>query len=197
MAGLLDQYRLSGNAQALDVLTGMAGWVEARMAPLDATQVRNVLRVEWGGMNEVLAALHLTTGDATALRTRAASTRRTSSGRWPTDATNSTGTTRTRDRQDRGRRPAVRRHGRGALPVDRRALLGHRCPRPLVRHRRQLQPGVLRAARRDRQPALEDTCENRNTYNMLKLGRRLFLHDPDRAAYMDHHEWALLQPTAR
>lgn len=34
MAGLLDQYRLSGNQEALDVLLGMAAWVDARTAPL-------------------------------------------------------------------------------------------------------------------------------------------------------------------
>lgn len=38
----------------------------------------------------------------------------------------------------------------------------------------------------------EDTCENCNSYNMLKLGLQLFLHDPGTAAYMDHYEWTLL-----
>ncbi|MGW0871040.1 beta-L-arabinofuranosidase domain-containing protein [Streptomyces sp. NPDC002740] len=34
MAGLLDQYRLSGNREALEVLREMAAWAEARTAPL-------------------------------------------------------------------------------------------------------------------------------------------------------------------
>jgi hypothetical protein len=35
------------------------------------------------------------------------------------------------------------------------------------------------------------TCENCNSYNMLKLGRQLFLHQPSRADRMDHYEWTL------
>ncbi|MYS69790.1 hypothetical protein GTY88_04990, partial [Streptomyces sp. SID5926] len=37
----------------------------------------------------------------------------------------------------------------------------------------------------------EVTCENCNSYNMLKLGRDLFRHDPERTEYLDHYEWTL------
>src|SRR5688500_15632606 len=37
-----------------------------------------------------------------------------------------------------------------------------------------------------------DTCEQCNTYNMLKLTRELWLIDPNRAAYFDYFERALL-----
>jgi DUF1680 family protein len=37
-----------------------------------------------------------------------------------------------------------------------------------------------------------DTCEQCNTYNMLKLTRELWLTDPDNAAYFDFYERALL-----
>ena len=37
-----------------------------------------------------------------------------------------------------------------------------------------------------------DTCEHCNTYNMLKLTRELWLLDPNRAAYFDYYERALL-----
>ena len=38
----------------------------------------------------------------------------------------------------------------------------------------------------------ENTCENCNTYNMLKLTRRLQRLDPSRVDYLDYYEWALL-----
>lgn len=69
MAGLLDSYELGGDQQALAVLLDMAAWVDARTAPLSAERMQSVLKVEFGGMNDVLARLHLLTGDAAHLRT--------------------------------------------------------------------------------------------------------------------------------
>ncbi|MCQ4211805.1 beta-L-arabinofuranosidase domain-containing protein [Streptomyces longispororuber] len=192
MAGLLDQYRLSGNAQALDVLTGMAGWVEARMAPLDATQVRNVLRVEWGGMNEVLAALHLATGDATALRTARrfdqedlfgplADGRDELEGHHAnTEIAKIVGAARLYDATGEERYRSIAAHFWDIVVHDHSYVIGGNSNQEFFG-----PPGEIVSR------LSEDTCENCNTYNMLKLGRRLFLHDPDRAAYMDHHEWAL------
>jgi uncharacterized protein len=54
MAGLLDTYRLSGDRQALATLSGMAGWTERWVQPLDEVQMARVLEREYGGMNEVL-----------------------------------------------------------------------------------------------------------------------------------------------
>jgi len=54
MAGLFDTYRLSGDRQALATLTGMAGWTERWVQPLDEVQMARVLEREYGGMNEVL-----------------------------------------------------------------------------------------------------------------------------------------------
>lgn len=69
MAGLLDQYRLSGNRQALTVLLEMAAWADARTAPLSRERMQSVLKVEFGGMNDVLTRLYLETGDPAHLRT--------------------------------------------------------------------------------------------------------------------------------
>ena len=62
-----------------------------------------------------------------------------------------------------------------------------------LRHRRQ-QPGRALPGARTPSPAYlaNDTCERCNTYNMLKLTRELWLLDPDRAAYFDFYERALL-----
>lgn len=54
MAGLLDTYELSGDQQALDVLTGMARWTSAWTGPLGDEQMARILEREYGGMNETL-----------------------------------------------------------------------------------------------------------------------------------------------
>jgi DUF1680 family protein len=58
MAGLLDMYVYCGNKQALDVLAGMAAWTKARMDKLDDEAMQRMLKVEHGGMTEVLANLY-------------------------------------------------------------------------------------------------------------------------------------------
>lgn len=63
MAGLLDSYALCGNAQALDVLKGMARWVALWVRPLSDERMARVLDREFGGMNEVLYNLYATTGE--------------------------------------------------------------------------------------------------------------------------------------
>ncbi|MET8473577.1 beta-L-arabinofuranosidase domain-containing protein [Streptomyces sp. NPDC006422] len=63
MAGLVDQYRLTGNEQARDVVLRQAAWVDARTGALSHDQMQRVLRTEFGGMNDVLADIHALTGD--------------------------------------------------------------------------------------------------------------------------------------
>ena len=63
-AGLLDAYRLAGNAQALEVLTRAADWIAFRVDHLTPEQMEASLQMEFGGMNDVLASLYATTGDA-------------------------------------------------------------------------------------------------------------------------------------
>ena len=63
MAGLLDQHTLMGNAQALDVLQGMARWVGRWVQPLGEERMQRVLEVEYGGMNEVLYNLEAVTNN--------------------------------------------------------------------------------------------------------------------------------------
>ena len=64
MAGLLDMYTLTGNAQALDVLKRMAGWTAGWVQPLGDEAMARVLEREYGGMNEVLYNLSAVTGTA-------------------------------------------------------------------------------------------------------------------------------------
>ncbi|HVH69222.1 MAG TPA: beta-L-arabinofuranosidase domain-containing protein [Gemmatimonadales bacterium] len=64
MAGLLDMHVLGGNAQALDVLKGMARWTGRWAQPLGDEHMARVLEREYGGMNELLYNLSAVTGDA-------------------------------------------------------------------------------------------------------------------------------------
>ncbi|MEU4893282.1 beta-L-arabinofuranosidase domain-containing protein [Streptomyces sp. NPDC044780] len=192
MAGLLDQYRLSGNDQALSVVRRMAAWVDSRTAPLDEATMQRLLGVEFGGMNEVLAGLYLVTGDPVHLRTARRFDHKSLYGPLA-----------------EGRDELDGRHANTELAK----IVG-----AAEEYRATGDPRYLRIARnfwhivvRDHSYVIggnsnqeffgppgqivsrlsEDTCENCNSYNMLKIGRRLFRHDPGTAAYMDHYEWTL------
>ncbi|MER7177412.1 beta-L-arabinofuranosidase domain-containing protein, partial [Streptomyces mesophilus] len=192
MAGLLDQYRLCGDDEALNVLQGMARWAERRLAALDRSGLDNVLRVEWGGMNDVLAALHLATGDAVALRTARrfdqedlfgplAEGRDELAGRHAnTEIAKVVGAARLYEATGEERYRKIATHFWDIVVRDHTYAIGGNSNQEFFG-----PPGELVSR------LSEDTCENCNTYNMLKLGRGLFLHDPERTAYMDHYEWAL------
>ena len=62
MAGLLDMHTLAGNAQALDVLKGMARWTGGWVQPLGDYEMQRVLEREYGGMNEMLYNLSAVPG---------------------------------------------------------------------------------------------------------------------------------------
>lgn len=63
-AGLRDAYLETGNETALEVLGGISEWTwNATRSTSDATMQR-MLQVEHGGMNEILADVHVLTGEA-------------------------------------------------------------------------------------------------------------------------------------
>jgi DUF1680 family protein len=63
MAGLLDVHEHLHNAQALQVLEGMAAWTDWRTGRISEEQMQRTLQTEFGGMNEVLANLSAVTGN--------------------------------------------------------------------------------------------------------------------------------------
>ncbi|MGH3265543.1 MAG: beta-L-arabinofuranosidase domain-containing protein [Trebonia sp.] len=69
LAGLIDQYLLVGNAQALDVATRLADWVDRRTRSFSYSQMQKMLNVEFGGLPEALANLYAITGEAATLLT--------------------------------------------------------------------------------------------------------------------------------
>jgi uncharacterized protein len=62
LAGLIDQYQLAGDDQALDVAMKLADWVDWRTSRLTYAHMQLVLQTEFGGMPEALANLYTITG---------------------------------------------------------------------------------------------------------------------------------------
>ncbi len=64
MAGLIDMYQLTGNKQALGMAIRMADWADAYSKTFTSDEWQNVLLIEHGGMNEASFNLYAITGDA-------------------------------------------------------------------------------------------------------------------------------------
>ncbi|GLW73798.1 hypothetical protein Kpho02_60960 [Kitasatospora phosalacinea] len=193
MAGLLDVWRLLGSTQARDVLLAMAGWVDQRTGRLTQAQQQAQLGTEFGGMNEVLADLHLRTGDA---RWLAVAQRfdhaavfdplaagqdqlnglhaNTQVPKWIGAAREylATGTTRYHDIAANAWTFCTTAHSY--------AIGGNS------------QAEHFRAPHAIASQLTNDNCELCNSYNMLKLTRELWLLDPARATYFDFYERTLL-----
>lgn len=63
LAGLRDAYHLCGNKKALPIATKFADWIGTIVFPLTDEQVQDMLRCEFGGIQEPLAELYADTGD--------------------------------------------------------------------------------------------------------------------------------------
>jgi DUF1680 family protein len=193
LAGLLDVWRHTGNTQARTVLLALAGWVDTRTARLSYAQMQAMLGTEFGGMNEVLADIYQQTGDArwftvaqrfdhAAVFNPLAENRDQLSGlhantqvpKWIGAAREykATGTTRYRDIATNAWNFTVNAH---SYVIGGNSQAEHFRPPNAI-------SGYL----------TNDTCEHCNTYNMLKLTRELWLLDPNRTAYVDFYERALL-----
>jgi DUF1680 family protein len=192
MAGLLDAHLLAGNAQALDVLTKMAGWVKLRNDRLSSAQRQAMLDTEFGGMNEVLANLYQLTGNPAHLATAryfdharifdplAAGTDALAGFHANTQIPkaigairefHATGETRYRDIAANFWDIVVGRHS---------YVIGGNS-----------NGEFFKAPNRIARELSDSTCETCNTYNMLKLTRQLFFTNPARADYLDYYEKAL------
>ena len=193
LAGLLDVWRYTGNTQARSVLLALAGWVDTRTARLSSSQMQAMLGTEFGGMNEVLTDIYQQTGDgrwltaaqrfdhAAVFNPLAANQDQlaglhanTQVPKWVGAAREykATGITRYRDIAGNAWNITVGAH---TYAIGGNSQAEHfRAPNAIA--------GYL----------TNDTCEHCNTYNMLKLTRELWLLDPNRAAYFDFYERALL-----
>lgn len=195
MRGLLDAYTLAGNAQALAIASKMGDWVHSRLGRLPKEQLERMWSIyiagEYGGMNEVLADLYALTGraehlaaarcfDNTALLDACAGDRDILEGRHANQhIPQFTGYVRLFDHTGYEEYAAAARNFWGMVAGPRTYSLGGTGQGEMFRAR-----GAIAATLGDNNA---ETCA---TYNMLKLSRQLFFHEPT-PAYMDYYERGL------
>lgn len=63
MAGLVDAWLYTGNQQAVTVVSKMSDWTGGIVNPLTEEQRQQMLKCEYGGMNDVLAMVYAITGE--------------------------------------------------------------------------------------------------------------------------------------
>ncbi|WP_169081754.1 beta-L-arabinofuranosidase domain-containing protein [Paenibacillus sp. PL91] len=195
MAGLVDAYKYAGNEQALEIVEAMGEWTHGRLSVLPKEQLKRMWSIyiagEYGGMNEVLAEMFAITGNDTFLETAklfdnetlfkpTAENTDTLTGKHANQhIPQITGALRIFDQTNDPYYYKVADHF-WEMVVDKRTFnIGGTG-----------QGEMFRGA--DSIAAILDdkTAETCATYNMLKLTRNLFFHNPD-PAYMDYYEKAL------
>ncbi|MFK3979175.1 beta-L-arabinofuranosidase domain-containing protein [Micromonospora sp. NPDC050397] len=192
VAGLLDMYQLTGNAQAFQMLQRKAAWVNLRNGRLSYTARQNMLDTEFGGIGETMANLYQVTSDpshltaaqyfdhAEVLDPLAANTDALNNYHANTQIPkvvaaireyHATGTTRYRDIAVNFWNMVVNRHSY--------AIGGNS------------NGEYFKLPNRIASELSDSTCECCNSYNMLKLTRQLFFTSPGRVDYFDFYEKAL------
>ena len=191
MAGLLDVHRVTGDEAALEAVKGMAAWVARRARGLTDAQWQAMLETEFGGMQEVLTELHVTTGDPEHLRLARLFDHRSvfdplARGEDALDGLHANtqipkaiGAARDCEVTGETRYCAVAETFWRKVALDRSYAIGGHSEdehfSPVAHLSRHLG---------------ESTAETCNTYNMLKLSRQLFARDA-LPARMDFYERGL------
>jgi DUF1680 family protein len=191
-AGLLDAHAAFGNPRALAVASGFAGYFERVFTPLTAAQVQQVLACEYGGLNESYAELHARTGERRWLRM--AELLRDERVIGPlerredqladlhanTQVPKLVGLARLHELTGSEASATAARFFWQAVTTHHSYVIGGNSDRENFSAPDALAPYIS-----------EQTCEHCNTYNMLKLTRRLWSWAPDGALF-DYYERAHL-----
>ncbi len=211
MAGLMDCYELGGNPKALEVAKGMGLWVYKRLSQLPPEarikMWNSYIAGEYGGMNEAMARLGRLTGDDRFLECAKLFD---NTEFFFGDADHGGGLVRNIDTL-RGK------HANQHIPQITGALETYRDTQnaayyrvamnfwDICTHSYMYSIGGVAGARNPNNAecftaepdtlfrnGLADGGQNETcaTYNLLKLGRRMFMYDPE-AGYMDYYERAL------
>ncbi len=191
MAGLLDVHRATGDPAAFEAVKGVAAWVGLRAKRLTDEQWQRMLETEFGGMQDVLTELYVTTGDPEHLRLARLFDHRAvfdplARGEDPLDGLHANtqipkaiGAARDCEVTGEPRYCAVSETFWQRVALHRSYAIGGHSEdehfSPVAHLSRHLG---------------ESTAETCNTYNMLKLSRRLFLRDAD-PARIDFYERGL------
>nr|WP_232834197.1 MULTISPECIES: glycoside hydrolase family 127 protein [unclassified Sphingomonas] len=192
-AGLLDVHAGWGNAAALRVAEGLAGYFARVFAALSSEQVQTVLGCEYGGLNESYAELYARTRDP----------------RWLGMAT-LLYDNRVLDPLARGEDGLANLHANTQVPkliglarihevsggAPDKAKAARFFWETVTQHHSYVIGGnadreYFSAPDTIAQHITEQTCEHCNTYNMLKLTRHLWSWQPDGALF-DYYERAHL-----
>ncbi|HEY8954786.1 glycoside hydrolase family 127 protein [Chitinophaga sp.] len=190
--GLLDAWTLTGSTQARDMLLGLCRWSKNVTASLSDEQMQGMLQTEFGGMNEIFAAVAEQTGDTSWLYMARRFTHKKLLDPLTMHTDALTGL-----------------HANTQIPkvvgFMRTGIVGHDAALEdasaffwnTVVQRRSISIGGNSVrehfhAENNFRAMLEspegpETC---NSYNMLKLTRLLFLNNPD-GKYMDYYERTL------
>jgi DUF1680 family protein len=190
-AGLLDVHLLCGNAQALDVLKKACAWIKSRTDKLSDQQMEKMLGNEHGGMNDVLAELYAVTGEQQYLALSRRFNHRAVLDPLAKRQDKLTGLhANTQFPKVLGAARQYELTGDEAMHTaatffwdvvtqERSYVIGGNSDYESFSPKEELSRHIG--------PSTTETC---NTYNMLKLTRRLFCLDP-RPEYADYYERAL------
>ncbi|WP_306319547.1 MULTISPECIES: beta-L-arabinofuranosidase domain-containing protein [unclassified Streptomyces] len=192
MAGLVDQHRLAGSEQALDVVLRQAAWVDRRTGALSHDQMQRVLQTEFGGMNDVLADLHAITGDTNWLKV---------AERFTHDVVF--------DPLAKNEDKLAGLHANTQIPKmvgalrlweeglgDRYRTIAENFWQIVTDHHTYVIGGNSNGEAFHEPDAIaaqlsNGCCENCNSYNMLKLTRLMHFHAPHRVDLLDYYERTL------
>jgi DUF1680 family protein len=193
LAGLIDQFQLAGNGEALDVAIKLGDWVEWRTSRLPYDQMQMVLHTEFGGLPEALANLYTITG---AERYLAAAQRFYHAqvldpladgvdnlpGLQANETTPKiTSCVRMWEETGSGRYRDIAWNFWDIVTRHHVYVIGG------VGNYEHFQPPDTVAGQLS-----NFTCENCVSYNMLKLTRLLHFHEPERVDLLDYYERTLL-----
>ncbi len=191
MAGLCDVYLYCKDPKALEVVKGMADWTQNIVGHLSDSLRLKMLNCEYGGMNDVLAAIYSFTGNKKYLDLSYKFYDEFVMGKLAQQID-----------------PLPGKHSNTNVPkaigsARQFSLTGNERDRTIARffwqtmvqHHSYVIGGNSNYEYCGKQDSLSDrlsdnTCETCNTYNMLKLTRHLFSWAPD-GALMDYYERAL------
>ncbi|KAH6013933.1 hypothetical protein HBI84_023640 [Parastagonospora nodorum] len=193
MAGLLDAWRIIGDTKARDVLLALAGWVDGRTKKLSSSQMQTMLGTEFGGINDVLAAIYQLTGNqqwltvaqrfdhASQFDPLANNQDRLSGNHANTQVPKWIGAAREYKSTGTKRYLDIAKNAWDFTINAHTYAIGGNSQAEHFRPPNQISNFLT-----------NDTAEQCNTYNMLKLTRDLWTTDPSSTKYFDYYERALI-----
>jgi DUF1680 family protein len=200
LAGLLDAHRLGGNAQALEIAAKIGDWVHGRLTPLRQEQLDRMWNTyiagEYGGINESLAELHALERKPEYLET---AKRFTNTAVYRPILSNEDILDGRHANQHIpqfiGYLHMFEQNGGGDFYTAAKNFWDMVVPHRVYSHGGVGVGEILRArgviaGSLYQNPKDENHAETCPLYNMLKLSRDLFFHDPD-PKYMNYYEQGL------